>query len=163
MKFPKLFGGKATVDPTSSEAELAALSALETMAEVAARPRDPAFETLVSFLAAIPGVRVLSQAHGAKGTGWWVKLRINIHSPFAWHVVQELGWVLNEVSISERLPTVFKPVSPPPYMNGGPGDYLSWVIECTSPEMEPDLVMKHLEARLPKPASALSSWEGLGE
>jgi hypothetical protein len=33
-------------------------------------------------------------------------------------VVQELGHVLNYVSVTEPLPTVFKPVSPPPYMNG---------------------------------------------
>jgi len=33
-----------------------------------------------------------------------------------WHVVQELGHVLNDLSLEERLPTTFKPMSPPPYL-----------------------------------------------
>jgi len=37
--------------------------------------------------------------------------------------------VLNYLSLDERLSTVFMPVSPPPYLNGGV-EFLSWVIEC---------------------------------
>jgi hypothetical protein len=51
-----------------------------------------------------------------------VKFAIDIEHPLAWSVVQELGHVLNYVSLEERLPTVFMPVSPPPYMNGGPDE-----------------------------------------
>ena len=46
---------------------------------------------------------------------WWVKCAIDIDHEFAWNVVQELGHVLNYVSLDERLPTVFMPVSPPSY------------------------------------------------
>ncbi|MDF2408028.1 hypothetical protein GWQ29_01045 [Aeromonas sp. 2HA2] len=69
--------------------------------------------------------------NGAIGKGvdedgrWWVKFEIDIHHQFAWHTAQEFGHVLNYMSVNERLPTSFHPVSPPPYMNGGPDEYLS--------------------------------------
>src|SRR4051812_12216860 len=77
------------------------------------------FEKLEKFLAAVPGITG-PFGHSMEENGqWWVKLSIDIENPLAWNVVQELGQVLNYVSVEERLPTVFKPVSPPPYMNGG--------------------------------------------
>ena len=36
--------------------------------------------------------------------------------------------MLNYLSVDQRLPSVFKPVSPPPYLNGGV-EFLSWVTE----------------------------------
>ena len=89
---------------------------------------------------------------------WWVKFGIDIANPLAWHVVQELGHVLNYVSIEERLPTVFYPASPPPYMNGGPEDFLSWVIETKDPEFSPDRAREWLEGRLPRPVEDLEQW-----
>ena len=73
--------------------------------------------------------------------------------------MQEMGHVLNYVSVEERLPTVFKPVSPPPYMNGGPDEFLSWVIECPNIEFTPDICAEWLEGRLPRPVEKLSEWE----
>jgi len=35
--------------------------------------------------------------------------------------------------VEERLPAIFKPVSLLPYVNDGPGEFLSWVIEATDP------------------------------
>jgi hypothetical protein len=87
------------------------------------------FNSLIAFLKRVPGIS------GAIGTGysksglWWAKFTIDISHQLAWNVVQEFGHVLNYVSLDERLPTVFMPVSPPPYMNGGPDEFLSWVIE----------------------------------
>ena len=69
----------------------------------------------------MPGVRVLS-SEVTPDAYWWVKLTIDIADPLAWRVVQELGFVLNDLSLQDKLPTVFKPVSPPPYLNGGPGN-----------------------------------------
>jgi len=69
-----------------------------------------------------------------------------------------MGYVLNELSISQRLPTVFKAVSPPPYLNGGPREYLSWVIECHSGAMKPGTVADLLESRLPQPVEDSSAW-----
>src|SRR4051812_27705334 len=116
-------------------------------------------ETLEEYLKKIPAIE------GAIGKGrfengnWWVKFAIDIEHPLAWHVVQELGCVLNYLSIEERLPTIFKPVSPAPYMNGGPGDFLSWVIESTDPSFEPETCKKWLEGRLPRPVDDLDQWE----
>lgn len=118
---------------------------------------ERAFTKLLDYLSAVPSVNPLS--HGSHGNGcWWVKLSIDIDDPLAWHVVQELGHVLNLVSVEERLPTVFKPVSPPPYLNGGPRDFLSWVIETTAPDFRPGTCADWLEGRLPRPVSDLSQW-----
>src|SRR5512138_2054772 len=121
---------------------------------------DPrAFTSLVKFLERVPPVT------GSIGTGdlgeggWWVKFSIDIEHDLAWQAVQELGHVLNYLSLDERLPTVFKPVSPPPYLNGGPDEYLSWVIECDDPQFKPGTVAKWLEERLPKPVDDEDEWE----
>ena len=70
-------------------------------------------KALVNFLQTVPAVTVMS-SEVSKDAFWWVKLKIDLAHPLAWSVVQELGHVLNDASISEKLPTVFKPVSPPP-------------------------------------------------
>lgn len=118
---------------------------------------------LVDFIATIPGIQLTDTPSRGIGSGvdeqmWWVKFSIDIHHQLAWNVVQELGHVLNLLSLEERLPTVFKPVSPPPYMNGGPEDFLSWVIECPIGEMAPGEVRKWLEGRLPRPIEDASAW-----
>ena len=61
--------------------------------------------------------------------------------------------------MEERLPTVFKPVSPPPSMNGGPDEFLSWVIEAPD-DMAPGTVAEWLEGRLPKPVDDEAAWLG---
>lgn len=113
---------------------------------------------LKSFLKSISGVHP-SVGHGLENDGrWWVKFSIDTEDKLAWHVVQELGHVLNYLSVDERLPTVFKPVSPPPYMNGGPTEFLSWVIECPEPSFKPATVASLLEERLPQPVNDISQW-----
>ena len=87
-----------------------------------------------------------------------IKFSIDVAHPLAWHVVQEFGCVLNYLSVTERLPTVFMPVSPAPYLNGGPEEYLSWVIESKSPSFKPGTVADWLEGRLPRPVDDLSQW-----
>jgi hypothetical protein len=122
------------------------------------------FHSLLSFLARIPAIQTNDSPWRGFGTGededglWWVKLTIDIRHPLAWHTVQEMAHVLNLLSINDRLPTVFKPVSPPPYMNGGPEDFLSWVIEATDPHAMPEQIAKWLEDRLPNPADDTSQW-----
>lgn len=120
---------------------------------------DRAFTKLTEYLSKIPAV-FGEITKGAEDDGrWWVKFEIDINNQYAWHAVQELGHVLNYLSIEERLPTSFQPVSPPPYMNGGPEEYLSWVIECHDPEFKPGTCAKWLEGRLPDPVDDLSQWE----
>ena len=117
---------------------------------------DLTFTKLTEYLGRIPSMQA-PIAHGAsEDGGWWVKFSLDIDHPLAWQVVQELGHVLNYLSLNERLPTVFKPVSPPPYMNGGPRDFLAWVIECEDSSFRPSTVADWLEGRLPRPVEDVS-------
>jgi len=119
---------------------------------------DRAFTKLIEFLAKVPAV-CGTIGKGIEDNGhWWVKFEIDIHHHLAWHVVQELGHVLNYMSLNERLPTSFMPVSPPPYLNGGPKEYLSWVIESHDPNFKPDTCAEWLIGRLPKPVEDLEQW-----
>ena len=117
---------------------------------------------LVDFLNRIPSVRVISSSKPSEPQ-WWVKLDIDIEAEVAWQVVQELGFVLNYISLRERLATVFMPVSPPPYLNGGPKEYLSWAIEAAVPFVDPATIAEQLEASLPNPVDDISQWFGDGE
>ncbi len=120
---------------------------------------DRAFAALETYLLRIPSISG-TIGKGSSDAGWWVKFTIETDSPVAWHTVQELGFVLNYLSLNERLPTIFKPVSPPPYLNGGPHDFLSWVIECPDLDFRPGTVAKWLEGRLPRPVEDLEQWLG---
>jgi hypothetical protein len=124
---------------------------------------DPRFHKLLDFLARVPSMDLNdSPSHGiGSGIGeniWWVKFTLAIDHPLAWNVVQELGHVLNYVSLDVQLPTVFKPVSPPPYLNGEPREFLAWVVECPRGRMEPDDVAEWLEGRLPRPVDDEGEW-----
>ena len=120
-----------------------------------ARPLEEGLSALVTYLDTLPAVSVMSS--GKQGSLWWVKLEIAIDSPHAWNVVQELGFVLNYISLGELLPTLFKPVSPPPYLNGGPKENLAWVIESTQPLVDPRTILGFLNERLPDPTKP-SDW-----
>jgi len=116
------------------------------------------FKALEAFLEQVPGVQK-PIGKGVLDSGeWWVKFSVDIDHELAWRVVQEFGHVLNYVSIDEKLPTVFKPVSPPPYLNGGPREFLSWVIEATDKTFTPAACAEWLKGRLPQPVEDPSAW-----
>jgi hypothetical protein len=123
----------------------------------------PDFERLLAFVEKLPAIDLPA---GRKSIGrglfkngnWWVKFALDTSHALAWRHVQEIGYVLNSVSSEERLPTVFMPVSPPPFMNGGV-EFLSWVIESTDPSFTPDQCAEWLEDRLPTPVSDLVQWK----
>ncbi len=120
---------------------------------------ERAFKTLIEYLEKIPSMtKPISFGSDDEGF-WWVKFQLDITNQLAWNVVQELGCVVNYLSINERLPTVFYPVSPAPYMNGGPEDFLSWIIETKDKEFKPGTLMKWLDGRLPNPVEDLEQWE----
>ena len=124
---------------------------------------DDQFEKLLAYMERLPAIHLpagrKSIARGVFDDGnWWLKFSLDTTHPLAWRHVQELGFVLNYLSVDERLPTVFMPVSPPPYMNGGV-EFLSWVIESKDPSFSPDLCAQWLEGRLPRPVEDLSQWE----
>jgi hypothetical protein len=117
------------------------------------------FTDLQAFLLRVPSVvGPIGTGSGSDGR-WWAKFAIDIDHPLAWRAVQEFGHVLNYVSLDERLPTVFMPVSPPPYMNGGPRKFLSWVIETTTSDFAPTTCAEWLEGRLPRPVDDLREWD----
>ena len=117
------------------------------------------FGPLTAFLQRVPSIKMpIGTGLGTGESAWWVKFGIDLADPLAWRVVQELGHVLNYLSINDRLPTVFMPVSPPPYLNGGPSEFLSWVIECRSHSHTPEVIAKWLEGRLPRPVDERSGW-----
>lgn len=121
---------------------------------------DRAFDKLLAYLKRVPAMSDTAIGTGKFDNGnWWVKFSLDIHHPLSWHVVQEFGCVLNYLSVNERLPTVFMPVSPAPYLNGGPEDYLSWVIESKDPAFGPSMVADWLEGRLPNPVDDPTQWE----
>lgn len=119
-------------------------------------------EPLLAFLERLPAIHIpagrASIGSGIEQSGdWWVKFSLDTEHELAWRVVQELGHVLNYLSLDERLPTVFMPVSPPPYMNGGV-EFLSWVIESRDPDFTPAQCAEWLEGRLPRPVDDLDAW-----
>lgn len=127
-------------------------------------PHHAKFGKLIDFLSRIPAVETNDTpsrgfGSGEEGGQWWVKFSLDIEHDLAWHAVQELGHVLNYLSVEERLAASFKPVSPPPYLNGGPEEFLSWVIEA-SDELKPGTLADMLEERLPKPVEDEAAWFG---
>ena len=116
------------------------------------------FDQLIIFLYRVPAIQK-GISHGQyEDKNWWVKFSIDIRSEFAWNVVQEFGHVLNYISVNERLPVSFYPVSAPPYMNGGPDEFLHWIIESKEPSFSPDKTKEWLEGRLPDPVDNLKEW-----
>ena len=126
------------------------------------------FAELEAYLRRVPGIdtsmreRKFGKGQADNGN-WWIKFSIDIDHPLACNVVQELGNVLNYLSVTDRLPTVFMPVSPPSYLNGGPREFLSWVIESTDPNFSPAQCAVWLEGRLPRPVDDLSQWQSTSE
>ena len=119
---------------------------------------DTLFSSLENYLLLVPGIQG-SIARGVDNQGlWWVKFRIDIQHPLAWQVIQEIGHVVNYLSLNEWLPTSFYPVSPPPYLNGGPAEFLSWMIESKDANFSPDDLKDWLEGRLPHPVNNLAEW-----
>ena len=127
-------------------------------------PHHPKFAKLIDFLARLPAIDANDTPSRGFGSGeaggmWWIKFSLDIDHDLAWHAVQELGAVLNYLSVEERLASVFKPVSPPPYLNGGPEEFLSWVIEAPD-DLRPGTLADLLEDRLPQPVEDEAAWLG---
>ncbi len=119
---------------------------------------ERAFKTIKEYLEKVPAIESPIATGSDEEGFWWIKFTIDLEHEFAWHTVQELGHVINYISVNERLPATFYPVSPPPYMNGGPYEFLSWVIENTDKDFRPGALTKWLEGRLPRPVDDLEQW-----
>lgn len=113
---------------------------------------------LVDFISQMPSVDPTITSEVDEEGRWFIKFKIDIHHALAWRVVQELSNVVNLLSNEERLPTIFYPVSPPPYMNGGPEECLSWVIQCGAADFAPGELVEWLTERLPNPVDDEYAW-----
>ncbi|MFT3680479.1 MAG: hypothetical protein QM791_09420 [Ferruginibacter sp.] len=116
------------------------------------------FNKLLNYLERIPAIEEPIASGKEENGSWWIKFSIDTEHPLSWHVIQEIAHVVNYLSVNERLPSVFYPVSPPPYLNGGPDEFLSWVIESKDAEFTPDLLQEWLEGRLPNPVENMEEW-----
>lgn len=133
-------------------------SAKHLAEEVGVSP-DPDFSPLTSFLQSVPSIQgTIGVGPGSGDTAWWAKFTIDTSDSLAWRVVQELAHVLNYLAVNERLPTVFMPVSPPLYLNGGV-EFLSWVIECKDHRTTPERIAEWLAGSLPRPVDDRQNWE----
>lgn len=114
-------------------------------------------EKIKTLLTSIPCIQFVGTSEIGEPF-WWLKFGIDIHSKIAWPIVQELGHILNYLSVDSKLPTSFYPVSPPPYMNGGPEEFLSWVIEPVIPYVDTNDIYDYLEGRLPEAYDKEENW-----
>ncbi len=117
------------------------------------------FTELIEYMNKIPAVESSISSGIYDDKNWWVKFSIDIEHKLAWNVVQEFGHIINYLSLEEKLPTVFYPVSAPPYMNGGPNDFLYWIIESKDSNFLPVHLKDWLQGRLPDPVDDLDGWE----
>lgn len=114
-------------------------------------------ENIKTLLTKIPCVQFVAISN-IDAPFWWLKFGIDINSKIAWIVVQELGHILNYLSVNDKLPTTFYPVSPPPYLNGGPEDFLSWIIEPVIPYADTNNIYAYLNGWLPEQHDKEDSW-----
>lgn len=111
----------------------------------------------------LPGGRASSGRGRFSDGPWWIKFGIDVWHALKWRAVQELGHGLNCLSLDDRLPTTFQPVSPPPCLHGGPEEHLSWVVEAETSEFSPADCAEWLEGRLPRPVDDLAQWAAADE
>lgn len=158
-KLRKAIEKNATTQRISKEAFIIKILEREVISSEYIRPDivDKGLPKLKTFLEQIPSIKVISFDKTCDYK-WWIKFDIEMEHQLAWHVIQALGFVLNYISLSERLPTVFMPVSPPPYLNGGPEEFLSWVIESQIPYLDPEYIVSVLKERLPNPVDDINQW-----
>jgi hypothetical protein len=116
-------------------------------------------EELLNFLKKIPSIKQPISSEIPENGLWWVKFSIELGNSLAWNVIQELGHVINYISVDDKLPCIFYPVSPPPYLNGGPEVFLSWIIETKDKEFTPEVLKEWLEGRLPNPVEETDEWK----
>ena len=119
---------------------------------------DINFKELLDFIRKIPAINNEVWTGSYEDKNWWIKFSIDIENNLAWNVIQELGHIINYLSLDEKLPASFYPVSAPPYLNGGPHDYLYWIIESKEIDFLPQDLKKWLEGRLPNPVDDIAEW-----
>jgi hypothetical protein len=119
---------------------------------------EDTFAQLKHFVLSVPGVRDFIQKGYDENGQWWIQFAVNPEHPLSWRVVQEFAFVINYLSLGERLPAVFFPISSPPYLNGGPDEYLYWIIQSSGSTFSPDMCADWLTKRFPNPIDDEAQW-----
>jgi hypothetical protein len=120
--------------------------------------RHARVKRLAKLIGTLPGVKGPVAHNASDQWFWWVKFTIDTRHALAWHVIQRLGYVFNYYSIEQHFDTKFMPVSPPPDLNGGPRQYLSWVVEATLGFYDPGPSMEALRRELPQNVKSKAEW-----
>ncbi len=121
------------------------------------------FKKLEDLITKVPAVQ-MPIAKGTYENGfWWMKFSIDITHDLAWNIVQYFSHVINYLSISERLSTVFYPVSSLPVVGESPALTLAWIIETTSQDFTPNELAEWLSSRLPSPLDNEKVWTAESE
>lgn len=107
------------------------------------------FDKLEKLISNLPAVDTPVSSGIYENGFWWVKFDINLEHPLSWRVVQVLAHSINYLSISERLSTVFYPLSPSPFAEGVSLKSMYWIIEFNSQDFSPNELSAWLESRLP--------------
>jgi hypothetical protein len=87
---------------------------------------------------------------------WWIIFWIDIEQALAWSVIRRLAVILNEVSTVTPA-TVFMPLALEPTWTVG-WRALSWSLEATHKDVDPDAVADRLLTHLPEPPEDISLW-----
>jgi len=140
-------------------AEILIDNGISVMTLADAKKRHAGVKALVRLLKKLPGVRGSVGMSELGDVFWWAKFSIDLKHPLAWHVIQRLAFVLNYYSIEQKFDCKFYPASPPPDLNGGPHEYLSWVIEARVGCVDPHPIVKVLRAALPRTLSDTKMWK----
>lgn len=142
--------------PKGENPEKSILEEMERLENEDRSPHEKKLSKLVAYLNRLPG----TQASAGRFTkeGWHVSLLIDIDHSLAWNVVQELGFFCNSPSIGQGSGLEFFPISPPPYLNGGPREFLSWTLSHTGSNFSPSEVAKSIEGVLPQPVEDEAEW-----
>ena len=122
-----------------------------------ASKRQAGVDALADLIRQLPGVHPSVGRSTPEDAFWYVKFSLDRTHPLAWHVLQRLGFVFNYISLEFRYSTVFMPVSPPPYLNGGP-EFLNWAVEAKVPFYDPRHVTRALRAELPEHLGRAKAW-----
>ncbi len=113
------------------------------------------FGTLIAYLQRVPGIAGPISSGRLDDGNWWVKFRIapaRLERRSGVGVRAQLP--LHQRTTADGLHAGVRG----PYLNGGPRDYLSWVIESKDPKFKPGTCMKWLDERLPRPVEDTSAW-----
>jgi hypothetical protein len=118
------------------------------------------FNKLNTLLLSIPCVKSVD-CYDEMEDLWSCHIRMDLTHEIVWHLIQGIAFVINDTSITGKLPATFYPTSPPPYLNGGPYNYLHWIIRSESPEFIPDYCCEWFINRFPNNPEFNESWLAL--